>query len=347
MKKYFLLSILGIILFHSCKKESKGFILSGKISGYTNDYLYLDLGKGQIDSCFVANGVFTFQGKLQQPVSTIFFTSAPTSADNRNLYLENSKIAVKLSMEKRILGNGTSIDWISIEEVTGSKSDSLYMVHQTLKERRIDNKEALLLDNLYSVLSNYPNSVLSSALLFDASLNTKFKKNELKKLYDLIEWDSQDTVLNKRIRLNIFEQEKIEIGNKIIDFELFDEHNVAVSSNGFRGKYFLLDFWASWCKPCREEFPQLKKTYQQYKSERFEIIGISIDDSKEKWIQALEKDSLPWINLIAKNGHESKVAWDYNVLAIPKNYLIDTKGTIIAENLTPEQLSDWLEKNAL
>ena len=140
---------------------------------------------------------------------------------------------------------------------------------------------------------------------------------------------------------------KLKYWNAIKDFSLSDEKGQSISTLDFRSSFLLIDFWASWCVPCREQFTALKKVYKAYNLRQFKILGVSIDESKERWVNALEKDSLPWTNVITKGGPTSEVPMTYEVFGVPTNFLIDKEGTIVARDLSPEQLSSWLENNAL
>jgi thiol-disulfide isomerase/thioredoxin len=111
----------------------------------------------------------------------------------------------------------------------------------------------------------------------------------------------------------------------------------------FRGKYVLIDFWASWCPPCRAANPELLKLYEQFAQRGFTIVGISVDDDSISWRSAIETDRLPWVNLSNLNG------WDelteiYGVKAVPQNFLLDTNGIIIEKNIDPGHLAARLEE---
>ena len=104
----------------------------------------------------------------------------------------------------------------------------------------------------------------------------------------------------------------------------------------------LIDFWASWCGPCRTEYPYLKKAYAQYKDKNFEIIGVSLDDNKASWLGAIKSNGFQWIELCDLKGRLNEVAKAYGIAAIPQSFLIDPQGRIIAKNLRGNDLLDKL-----
>jgi thiol-disulfide isomerase/thioredoxin len=111
-----------------------------------------------------------------------------------------------------------------------------------------------------------------------------------------------------------------------------------------RGKYVLIDFWASWCRPCRQESPVLVNIYQEYQSKGFEIYSVSLDSKTENWQKAIEKDQLKWLHVSDLQGWQASPAFDYNVTAIPANFLLDKNGKIIAKNLRGKALAEKLKE---
>ena len=111
-----------------------------------------------------------------------------------------------------------------------------------------------------------------------------------------------------------------------------------ISLEAFEGKYVLLDFWASWCAPCRKEHPNLIKTYEQFKNKNFEIISVSLDSENDNWLNAITKDKLTWTQISDLKGQQNDIAVQYGVQSVPASFLINPKGVIIDKNLTGEEL---------
>ncbi|RAJ02664.1 peroxiredoxin [Chitinophaga skermanii] len=135
---------------------------------------------------------------------------------------------------------------------------------------------------------------------------------------------------------------KTAIGQPAIPFSQNDKDDEPISLESFKGKYVLVDFWASWCGPCRQENPNVVKAFEKYKDQGFTIFGVSLDKSKEKWLQAIEKDNLHWAQVSDLKGWGNEVAALYGVTAIPQNFLIDPNGVIIGKNLRGEALEKKL-----
>lgn len=139
---------------------------------------------------------------------------------------------------------------------------------------------------------------------------------------------------------------QIKVGDSYPDVQLQNNKNATVKLNSFKGKTVLVDFWASWCAPCRMANKKLVKMYDQYKGQNFEIVGISIDIDKTKWLKAIEKDNMKHQQLIdPKGGFDAKTAVTFGVDALPATYLFDASGKLIAINPTEAQIISQIKKN--
>jgi len=134
------------------------------------------------------------------------------------------------------------------------------------------------------------------------------------------------------------------VGQRFIDVQAKDVNGKThrLSQYAGKGKWILLDFWASWCGPCQEEMPNVVAAYKKYHSKGFEIVGISLDESKEEWVDAIENWDMPWIHLSDLNGWKCKAAQKYGVEGIPTNFLINPDGVIEACDLSGDELSEFL-----
>lgn len=173
---------------------------------------------------------------------------------------------------------------------------------------------------------------------FNKSIDKRFgKRTELGKEFSKL-------LSEKQLAYQTQNENNLKIGEKAPDFTLPKENGEMVSLSDFRGEYVLIDFWASWCTPCRKENPNVVKNYHQFKDQNFTVFGVSIDEDKSAWLKAVKDDQLVWKQVIDTDGWQSKVARAYNVTSIPSNFLIDPEGNIVATNLRGSMLELELEK---
>lgn len=155
----------------------------------------------------------------------------------------------------------------------------------------------------------------------------------LERRFNLLDEKMKTGFYGKILKQQIDDSRIGAVGTDAITFTQTDTAGVPVSLTSFRGKYVLVDFWASWCKPCRMENPNVVAAYNKFNSKNFTILGVSLDRSKEPWIQAIKDDNLGWTHVSDLKYWNNEAALKYKIQSIPKNYLIDPKGKIIAKDL--------------
>jgi peroxiredoxin len=134
------------------------------------------------------------------------------------------------------------------------------------------------------------------------------------------------------------------IGVKAPDFTQTDTSGTAITLSSLQGQYVMIDFWASWCKPCRAQNPTLLRLFKKYKDNGFTILGVSLDGKKEAWTKAIRDDKLEWLHVSDLKSWKNAVAQQYNISSVPQNYLLDSQGVIIGINLDEQDLEDLLDK---
>jgi peroxiredoxin len=315
--------ILGILLTASCKQSS--LEITGTVKGADSGMVYLRKFYNKmfftIDSGKIVNGKFSFSKEV--PVPEVYGITLDTTQYPFFLFLDKGeKVQVELFAD--------SPDSIN---VSGSAGNDLYKSYRNATgEVKID-----------SFIRKNPRSIVSAYLLY-REYSYRLTPDEIESNMSLLDTSFRNTQYLNVLRELVTTLKRVEPGNKAIDFELPDTagNNVKLSSQF--GKTLLLDFWASWCPPCRAENPNLVKLYNKYKDQNFTIFSVSLDKKKEDWMKGIHDDQLTWTHVSDLQFWNSSAAKLYGVRAIPSNVLIDKDGTILARNLMGEELEKKLEE---
>lgn len=365
------------------KSNNSGYVITGEIKGLGNseanrgkaEYVYLSgivqNGDIQVDSARIKNGHFVFKGKVDEPCKARLAAKIPGQQypSTIDFFLENSKIRISGEYDAGVR------NFIKNIKVEGSKNNDDYrelydqaMVRsgreRILKEYREaaakkDNvrMRELTKENADSVaaymayinewIAKHPNSLVT---LDYKSITLPETEAGLKKFED--ELNSMDVSVKtsykaKTIFAALEEQRrriKIGTGAQAIEFSQPDVDGKLVKLSDYRGKYVLVDFWASWCHACRDENPYVLKAYDNFHDKGLEVLSVSLDDNKGKWLKAVSQDKLPWTQVSDLQGWDNSAGKAYLLKSIPANFLIDPDGKIIASGLRKEQLEVQLQK---
>lgn len=353
---YFLL----LIAMGSCQmnnqKETTGYKINGKITSASDSLVVVISNEHFKDSTILKDGEFSFSGKTDTPRKILLTIE---NAPQRNIFwLENSEIT--------IIADYNDLEFAKVE---GGENQEILNIRNSRKIpvlKTIYNYENLLQDN--TIDKTQKDSIYAALKILSAELKDiekQFVKDYTNTLEGVIllgvkraRWN-RDTVstifagMNKEIQsteYGILTSEYLkssinpQIGDKYIDFSLKNTKDETVILSHNLGTYTLLDFWASWCIPCRKENPNLIELHDEYSEQGFRIIGASMDKEKSDWLKAVKDDKLPWTNVNDLGGLESNnIFLLYDVRFIPDNLLLDKDGIIIARNLRGEDLKKKLQ----
>jgi peroxiredoxin len=370
MKKIILLALASLPAI--AYAQDNKYDIQGKIGDFNAPAkMYLEYrfpkGKPIYDSCTVVNGKFHFAGSVgAAPLNAyLLFNSKGTGtgkADGyRAIYLEPGLINInatdkienatvdgpKTNQENekyQLLQKPVNDAYTALEEKQKAATDEQKASPEYIKKAKADEKA---IDEMSAAIDKKfirenPNSIISLNALESLAYSADYV--DLKPLYDALTPDVKSTASGKALGERMPKLKAVALGATAPEFAEADTSGKVINLSSFRGQYVLLDFWASWCGPCRRENPNVVKAYNHYKGQKFTILGVSLDkpNAKDKWLAAIHKDGLTWTHVSDLKFWDSKAAGLYAVRGIPQNFLLDPNGKIIAKNLRGDDLEDKL-----
>ncbi|MEZ4903084.1 MAG: TlpA disulfide reductase family protein [Spirosomataceae bacterium] len=350
MKKLIVLFFLALPML--ALAEPGNFSITGNIKGVKNQTIYLRYGKST-DSLQSATGEFSFKGQVED-LTTAYLRVGKTQTSfflEKNAVLNFNAVLEELdnaTITGTRLNDDLSKYTASIAELNNQRRPVMstlmdaYQKKQPYKEYsdQVEKIDEQISAKAKDFIQSNTESVFSAWLV-----RSKFfygDDEELSSMYQYLKGHALASNYAKDLKKKIEANAKTGVGQVAPEFTQNDVNDKPVSLTSLRGKYVLVDFWASWCGPCRQENPNVVKAYNQYKDKGFTILGVSLDQKKEPWLKAIEKDQLTWTHVSDLKYWQNEVAVMYGINSIPASLLLDPNGKIIGKNLRGEALAKKL-----
>jgi peroxiredoxin len=358
MKKVIYLFVLVVFMI-ACNKEPH-FTINGKIDGADSiTFILQKRGANNkivtVDSVFSKNGSFKMTGAVEYPDLVQLVAKEPRY--RVSFYLENSPITITGKLDSlynaEITGSKTQDEYKNYSESNKVLSDRYSALYQEYQVARQENdtakissieKQAVTIQNEMTQLQkdfvrNNPSSFVAPSIL--RNLSYDLEAEEIEDVINAMDTNVAKIPVVKDLKARVVLMKAVSIGQKAPDFILDDVNGNPVPLYSKIGsKLLLIDFWAAWCGPCRQENPNVVKVYNQFHKKGFDVFGVSLDQKKDDWIKAIADDKLTWTHVSDLQYWSNAAAKMYAVNAIPANFLLDETGTIIARNLRGQALTD-------
>lgn len=337
------------------KWEPEVIAIKGKIEGAENGEVYLQIVESQgvkgLDTILADDkGQYSFEYKASLPqyyrVGTneqnSFYLilepgqSAVVNAKAQNLFktFELVEAPEECYRMKKMNGITGMMDSINMILQASQMNQDQRMFQNALVE--YDNLSIKMNRDIKAFINEKPGSLSSLAALQNLNFDTEF--DYYLKVVKALEGYANGNDIYDNMAGQILQMRKVAVGATAPEITLSQPNGEVISLSDFRGQYVLIDFWASWCGPCRRENPNVKKVYDKYKNKGFEILGVSLDKAMQPWLNAIGQDGLEWRHVSDLKQWNSQVVKDYQITGIPHTVLVDPNGVIVAKNLRGEAL---------
>ena len=359
MKKHILFLFALALGLSACNEKNAGFKVNVSLANGNDKTVYLqkyvDNEPVIIDSAVIANDLAVLTAPIDDPQVLYALKvkgkrgSMPFFADNKDVTFVGD---INNPQAVAIMASESQAELDAYNDQLNQFDMQFRDLYAVMQQAFADN-DTVLMDSLNTVgtalmeeqdsfrddyIKAHPESFVTHYIL--DGVKQDYPLDQLK---DLMALFTTESIYSRHLNEYVAKQERLEVGQPFIDFTLKTNHDteVVLSEMIPQNKLTLVDFWASWCGPCRHENPVVKAAYEQFHELGFDVIGVSVDREEDDWLQAVEEDQLPWTQV---RDVEHKVSDDYMIYYIPSNFLFDQEGNMVAKGLRGEDLAAKLSE---
>ncbi len=345
------------------KAQDSVFVINGKMDKIKTGVIYLNIyqnSKTVMDSAFIKNGQFKFTGAVTKPYFASL-TMPGRKDDFFSFYIEPGKM--------QITGRANELKRLSIKDGGLNADDKMLKdrmrtitlweeTNSKIFEKAYKEKNKAVMDSLELVdidimkakrrivadfVKDNPSSMRGAMAIME-NFSYYAEATDVEPLYNLLNDKIKKSPKGTEVKTMLDIYSNVAIGKHAPEIHQFTQDSSSLSLSSLKGKYVLIDFWASWCGPCRRENPNIVQAYQQFKDKGFTVLGVSYDSKKPNWKKAIEDDHLDWNQVSTLDGWANSTSKEYGIKAIPSNVLVDKDGIIIAKNIFGKKLIEKLEE---